>query len=146
MRKLQGIRFFAAFSALAVLLLVSGCAGKKQAAQVDEPADLYQTVTINTPGEEAVSCVLQSGRETYTMRAPGNVTVRRTPAPMTVSCFKGAHLRGQTSVRSSFAPREAQMMAMGGGMNCQTCRYPGTITVPIGIDAGALQVNIRQGP
>jgi hypothetical protein len=141
----HGLSGFSLFLAASCLFLLSACAEKRQAARVDETATPYQTLTVNTPGEEAVSCVLQSGDETYTMRAPGEVTLRRSASPMTVSCFKGAHMRGYQHVRATYAPREAQT-ARANNTACYTCSYPGTITVPIGINADSLEVNVRQGP
>lgn len=125
--------------------MLAGCTHKQPPVEQAFAVSPLQTLTINTPGEEAANCVLYSGRETYSMQAPGAVAVRRSPAPLTVDCFKGAHMRGRESVMPTFAPRDAQM-AQATGAVCGTCNYPPTITVPMSIDQNSLEVVVHQGP
>ena len=130
---------------LCMALLLCSCAHDDTAAVNANSSAGYQSVSVNTPGVEGSDCVMQSGNETYSVVAPGSVTVRRAPDVMTVSCFKGDHMRGQQSVTPTFAPREAQQMRKTNS-DCLTCNYPSTVTVAMTLDAGAMQVPVRIGP
>jgi len=133
----------AKFAILAALLLLAACA--KPVQQVDNSRTPYQTITVNTPGMQGVSCVVQSGRETYSMTAPGPVTVKRSPYPMLVNCFKGEHMRGQQSAKPNYAPREAEKIAGTMG-DCVSCNYPRTITVAMRLDQESMSDTWRAGP
>lgn len=128
---------------LAALLLLAACTEKP--APVVESRSPYQTITVNTPGMQGVSCVVQSGRETYSMTAPGPVTVKRSPYPMLVNCFKGEHMRGTQSAKPNYAKREAEKIAGTMG-DCISCNYPRTITVAMRIDTESMSDTWRAGP
>lgn len=130
---------------LTAAVALNACAHQETALSSMPGASPYQTITINTPGERGVNCLVQSGNESYTVIAPGPVTVRRQPSPMTVSCFKGDHMRGTQSVRAIYAPREANAIRQTGSA-CYTCAYPNTITIAMAINTGSLSVNLRQWP
>jgi len=138
--KTASIRF--SFSILFCALLLTGCGGTEHA-RVEEPSGAYQVVNINTPGVTGVSCVLKSGRNTYSVTAPGGVTVARAPDRMDVSCMKGDHMQGSASVTPTFAPREAQQAQHGHG-DCTTCTYPSTITVAMSLNGNAMDVKVTQ--
>ena len=117
--------------ALAALLLLAACG--EYPTPVTESRSPYQTITVNTPGMEGVSCVVQSGRETYSMTAPGPVTVKRAPYTMEVNCFKGEHMHGQSRAKPNFARKEAERVVTT-GEPCISCNYPRTVTVAMRID------------
>lgn len=125
---------------MAACLMLTACAD--QAPQVDNSRTPYQTITVNTPGMEGVTCVAQSGRETYTVTAPGAVTVKRAPYTMEVNCFKGEHLRGQARARPNYALKEAQRIATSGEA-CLSCNYPRTVTVAMRIDQESMSDTVR---
>lgn len=125
---------------LGMLLLLAGCADAPKAKVAG--ADHYQTLTVNTPGVEGATCIVQNGADSWTVAAPGTVTVKRTPWTMTINCFKGEHLRGATRAAPSFAPAEA-----GAGEHCRTCHYPGIVNVALVLNDSLMAVPfIRQGP
>lgn len=122
----------------AALLLLAGCSHEEHAV-IDGPRTDFQSVSVNTPGVTGVSCVLQSGNNTYSVKAPGAVMVHRAPDIMNVSCFKGNYMRGQASFRPTFAPGEAE--AVRGTQNaCLSCNYPSTVTVALSLNKGAMDV------
>ena len=125
-------------AALAVCLALSACAEteKPVATQVRTP---YQSVVVNTPGVTGANCVMQSGGNTYSVKAPGSVMVRRAPDTMTISCFKGNHMRGHTSARPSFAPGEGEAVR-GTQISCMTCNYPTSISVAMSLNSGSMEV------
>jgi hypothetical protein len=126
---------------LGLLFLMAGCGGPPEHTEA-KTTGRYQTVTVNTPGVEGATCVVQNGAGSWTVPAPGPVTVRRTPWTMTINCFKGEHLRGAAQAAPSFAPAEA-----GTGENCVTCHYPGIVNVALVLNDSLMAVPIlRQGP
>lgn len=126
--------------ALGLLCLLAGCGGAPEP-QVSG-ADHYQTLTVNTPGVEGATCIVQNGAGSWTVSAPGPVRVTRTPWAMTINCFKGEHLRGTAQAAPSFAPAEA-----GTGEHCVTCHYPGIVNVALVLNDSLMDVPyIRQGP
>ncbi|MDE1151083.1 MAG: hypothetical protein PW788_00980 [Micavibrio sp.] len=124
------------------VLLLSGCADTARTA-ADNSGGAYQVVNVNTPGMTGANCVLRSGRDTYSVKAPGSVTVRRAPDRMDVSCFKGDHMHGREIVTPSFAPREAQQAEMD-HTACTTCTYPSTVTVAMSLNGNAMDVKVTQ--
>lgn len=132
---------FPVVTALCLALCVSACA-RKETAAVPEARGPYQSVVIHTPGVTGANCVVQSGAKTYTVVAPGSVMVHRAPDAMTVSCFKGDHMRGASTVRPTFAPREAEG-ARETRSACLTCSYPNTVTVAMSLNAGSMDVPYR---
>ena len=126
---------------LSLLSLLAGCGGAPEAGRA-AATDHYQTVTVNTPGVEGATCIVQNGAGSWTIPAPGPVTVARTPWTMTINCFKGEHLRGAAQAAPSFAPAEA-----GAGQNCVTCHYPGIVNVALVLNDSLMAVPIlREGP
>lgn len=125
-------------ASLCILLALAACSKEKPAIRNDARTP-YQSVNVNTPGVTGVSCVVQSGRDTYTVQAPGAVMVRRSPEPMIVHCFKGEYMRGQASVRPSYAPGEGDAVR-GTQASCMSCSYPGTVTVALALDRNAMNV------
>lgn len=124
---------------LAPMVFLAACDGKKQALHIQTERTAFQSVNVNTPGVTGANCVVQSGDNTYTVKAPGAVMVRRAPDIMNVSCFKGDHMRGQASFRPVFAPGEAEGVRGTQGV-CLTCNYPGTVTVAMALNKGSMEI------
>ena len=123
------------------LLLLCGCAGD-QVPQAADASSATQTIMVNTPGVEGAMCIVQNGRGSWNIPAPGPVTVPRTPSALTINCFKGDHLRGSGKVAASFAPAEA-----GAGTGCVSCRYPGIVDIALRLNDSMMDVPvIRQMP
>lgn len=129
---------------LAAAMLVSACA-EKQVSMAPPARTPYQSIVINTPGVTGVNCVMQSGRDTYTVKAPGAVMVRRAPDMMNVSCFKGDHMTGRNTVRPSFAPSEGAEVK-GTQEACVSCAYPNTVTVAMSLNGSAMNVPVTVWP
>lgn len=130
---------------LAAAMLVSACAEKEMAMAPASPRTPYQSIVINTPGVTGVNCVMQSGNNTYTVKAPGAVMVRRAPDMMNVSCFKGNHMAGRNTVRPSFAPSEGAEVK-GTQTACVSCAYPNTVTVAMSLNGNAMDVPVTVWP
>lgn len=126
--------------ALLLCLALSACAAEEeQAAFMPEPRTAFQSVVVNTPGVTGANCVLQSGANSYSVIAPGSVMVRRAPDTMSVSCFKGDHMRGTASAKPTYAPGEGN--AVRGTQNaCMTCNYPTSVTVAMSLNSGSMAV------
>lgn len=132
--------FFTALLCLATAL--PGCA-RKETVKIPEPErQPFQSVIIHTPGVTGASCVVKSGVKSYSVIAPGAVMVQRSPETMSVSCFKGDHMRGNASVNPTFAPREAQDLR-GTDAACLSCSYPGTVTIAMSLNAGSVETPYR---
>ena len=114
---------------LCALGLLAGLAACTSAAkpQADNSAHL-QPMQVMTPGVTGAHCLLQAGSSNYATAAGSRIMVRRSPDTMKVSCFKGPHMVGHTSVKPTVAPREAQQAGRGGSF-CGSCTYPETISV-----------------
>lgn len=112
--------------AFSFLFALAACTASPERA-VNSSAHL-QPVHIMTPGVTGAHCLLQAGSSNYTAAAGSRIMVRRSPDTMKVSCFKGSHMVGHTSVKPTVAPREAQQ-AMRGGSVCSSCAYPEMISV-----------------
>jgi len=137
MRKLK-------YFSVALLLLVSACA-EKQVSMAPPARTPYQSIVINTPGVTGVNCVMQSGNDTYSVKAPGAVMVRRAPDMMNVACFKGDHMTGRNTVRPSFAPSEGAEVK-GTQEACVSCAYPNTVTVAMSLNGNAMDVPVTVWP
>ena len=124
--------------ALGFVLGVSGCAGAPQAPS-DDSAHL-QPIQIMTPGVTGAHCLLQAGSSNYTAAAGSRIMVRRAPDTMKVSCFKGPHMVGHTSVKPTVAPREAQQAGRG-SVVCDSCTYPETISVVLAMRPSSVKRN-----
>lgn len=125
--------------AAALLLSVTACSHEEEHAAIEAPRTEFQSVVVNTPGVTGVSCVLQSGNNSYSVTAPGAVMVHRAPDIMNVSCFKGNYMRGQASFKPSFAPGEGDAVR-GTQSSCLSCNYPSTVTVALSLNKGAMDV------
>jgi hypothetical protein len=127
-------------------LALSACAKEEeQAAFMPEQRTAFQSVVVNTPGVTGADCVVQSGNSSYSVRAPGAVMVRRAPDTLSISCFKGDHMRGTASARPTFAPGEGN--AVRGTQNaCMTCNYPTSITVAMSLNGNAMDVPFMVWP
>ncbi len=128
------------FAVLAAAMLVSACA-EKEVSMAPPARTPYQSIVINTPGVTGVNCVMQSGNDTYSVKAPGAVMVRRAPDMMNVSCFKGEHMSGRNTVRPSFAPSEGAEVK-GTQAACVSCAYPNTVTVAMSLNGSAMNVPV----
>lgn len=127
--------------AVGLLCLLAGCGGAPEHAG-GTAKDHYQAVTVNTPGVEGATCIVQNGAGSWTVTAPGPVKVTRTPWAMTINCFKGEHLRGTAQAIPTFAPAEADA-----GADCVTCHYPGIVNVALLLNDSLMALPyIRQGP
>jgi hypothetical protein len=131
-------------AALAAALLLSACA-EKEVSMAPPPRTPYQSIVINTPGVTGANCVMQSGNDTYSVKAPGSVMVRRAPDTMSIACFKGDHMAGRNTVRPSFAPSEAAEVK-GTHAACVSCAYPNTVTVAMSLNGSAMDVPVTIWP
>ncbi len=128
------------FFVLAAAMLVSACA-EKEVSMAPPARTPYQSIVINTPGVTGANCVMQGGLNTYSVKAPGAVMVRRAPDTMSISCFKGNHMSGRNTVRPSFAPSEAAEVR-GTQTACVSCAYPNTVTVAMSLNGSAMDVPV----
>ncbi len=125
------------FAFLAALLLVAGCTNAPQTAS--DNVTPYQAVGVATPGVMGARCFVQSGVSSYTLDStPGTVRVRRAPEPLDVTCFKGAHMVGNTTVRPTVAPREAKGTP---GRVCESCLYPENVSVVMALRSSSVEKN-----
>ncbi|MDY0009836.1 MAG: hypothetical protein RBS08_09025, partial [Bdellovibrionales bacterium] len=118
-----------------LVFVLSACAGN--APQEETATMRYQAISVMTPGVTGAHCLLQAGAHSYTTPANSSVTVRRTPDQMDVSCFKGSHMVGHTSVKPTVAPREADNR----GRACESCQYPESVSVVLAIRASSVEKN-----
>lgn len=132
------------YAALVAVLLLSACA-EKEVSMAPPPRTPYQSIVINTPGVTGANCVMQGGLNTYSVKAPGTVMVRRAPDVMNISCFKGEHMTGRNTVRPSFAPSEAAEVRGTQG-SCISCAYPNTVTVAMSLNGSAMNVPVTVWP
>lgn len=126
------------FIALVVVSLLQGCTSSPKTA--DDSARHYQQISVMTPGVTGAHCFLQSGGTTYTAAANSRVTVRRAPDDMAVSCFKGPHMAGHTSVKPTVAPREAARI-FADRQDCESCAYPESIHVVLALRPQSVEKN-----
>lgn len=119
----------------ALVFVLSACAGNTP--QEGSSAMRYQAINVMTPGVTGAHCFLKAGAHTYTAPANSSVTVRRTPDQMDVSCFKGSHMVGHTSMKPTVAPREADNR----GRACESCQYPESVSVVLAIRASSVEKN-----
>ena len=132
---------YKSFSVLAMLALLAGC-GHTPQKNTSETATTYQAVGVVTPGVTGARCFVQSGVASYTLDStPGTVMVRAAPDPLDISCFKGAHMVGHTTVRPTVAPREAKVAH---GQVCESCLYPKSVRVVMALRASSVEKkNVR---
>lgn len=132
-------RFFQKFMLAAALLTLAACSSAPEMAmQAVMPS--YQTVSVNTPGVYGAECSLQTGGRSYSLQAPGSVQVERAPDTMQVTCQKGAHMVGVEEVKPLYSPSDPRLYSG----DCQSCAYPGTVTVAMAINPLSLETNVRQ--
>jgi hypothetical protein len=129
---------------LCAVLLLAACSSPDVNALNDTNAG-YQQVSVNTPGQSGANCFMQSGSRSYSISAPATVSIQKSPAPMTVTCFKGEHMIGTQTVRPTVSPRE-EMEIMGTAKNCVSCNYPGTIIVAMQLDPKSFERDVKIGP
>ena len=110
-------------------LALAGC-GHEGSVYAREAAGKYQSVRIDTPGVEGAACALQTSAGSYVVISPAVVSVTRNAQPMSVSCTKGEHFRGFTTVP---ARRVADAVYA----------YPDNVTVPMGMNTDSLKVNVK---
>ncbi len=122
--------------AIGVLLALAGCTSVPPRA-TDNGAGL-QPIQIMTPGVTGAHCLLRAGASHYTAAAGSRIMVRRAPDIMQVSCFKGPHMVGHTSVKPTVAPREAQQ-AKRGRTSCESCAYPETVSVVLAMRGSSIK-------
>jgi hypothetical protein len=125
-------------SLIVLLFALAGCTGAGQKAADDTRH--YQAISVVTPGVTGAHCFLQAGSASYTTPANSRVMVRRAPDAMDVSCFKGAHMVGHTSVKPTVAPREAEDI-LGSGGECNSCIYPESVHVVLAIRPQSVEKN-----
>lgn len=129
---------YKSFAVLVTLVLLAGC-GHAPKETVSDSATSYQAVGVATPGVTGARCFVQSGVSSYTLAStPGKVMVRRAPDPLDVTCFKGAHMVGNTTVRPTVAPREAKAAY---GHVCESCLYPENVSVVMALRSSSVEKN-----
>ena len=126
------------FITLMAVSLLQGCTSSPRTA--DDSARHYQQISVMTPGVIGAHCFLQSGDMTYTAAANTRVMVRRAPDDMAVSCFKGPHMAGHTSVKPTVAPREAARI-FADRQDCESCAYPESIHVVLALRPQSVEKN-----
>lgn len=132
---------YKSFAVLATLAFLAGC-GHAAQRHATENVTPYQAVGVSTPGVTGARCFVQSGVASYTLNStPGAVMVRRAPDPLDVTCFKGAHMVGNTTVRPTVAPREAKASR---GQACESCLYPENVSVVMALRSSSVEKkNVR---
>jgi hypothetical protein len=138
---LGSLHFFQIFVLVAGVMSLAACSSTPEMA-MPEAVPAYQTVSVNTPGVYGAECSLKTGQKSYSVSAPGSVQVARTPDVMQVRCQKGAHMVGTEQVKPLFSPSDPRLYSG----DCQSCTYPGMVTVAMAINPGSLQTNIRHWP
>lgn len=124
---------------IGIVFILSGCMSGAQKT-ADDAGRHYQAISVVTPGVTGAHCFLQAGGTSYTTPANSRVMVRRAPDAMDVSCFKGAHMVGHTSVKPTVAPREAERI-LGSGQECTSCIYPESVHVVLAIRPQSVEKN-----
>ncbi|MDP2206108.1 MAG: hypothetical protein Q8K65_07355 [Alphaproteobacteria bacterium] len=124
---------------IGLVFILSGCAGDGQK-EAGDTSRHYQAISVVTPGVTGAHCFLQAGSMSYTTAANSRVMVRRAPEAMDVSCFKGAHMVGHTSVKPTVAPREAERI-LGSSRDCDSCVYPESVHVVLAIRPQSVEKN-----
>ena len=133
------MRCFLTLPLLLLAVVLSACSAAPRAAGEDS-ARHYQQVSVMTPGVTGAHCFLQAGSMSYTAAAGSRVMVRRAPDVMEVSCFKGPHMAGHTSVRPTVAPREAARI-FADRQDCESCTYPESVHVMLAIRPQSVEKN-----
>lgn len=123
-------------AAVALALIAAACAPQQPRPEAKASPE-EQVVMINTPGVSGANCIVQRGAQSWRMTTPGAISLRRAQGSLSVSCFKGNHLRGTARVNPTFAPREADRKA-----GCLSCAYPSTISVAMALDRRALDAPV----
>lgn len=123
---------------LIVLVLCLGACSTPEPKQDYDDARRYQAVSVMTPGVTGAHCFLQAGDMSYTTAANSRVMVRRASDPMDITCFKGAHMVGNTTVRPTVAPREA---TAGHAAVCESCRYPENVSIVLALRPSSIEKN-----
>ncbi len=123
-------RILAVFVALIAL---TGCGHEVAQSKPEEYAGpLYQSLRVDTPGTQGAHCTLTSPAATYTLTAPQNITVERSPYPLTVTCSKDNHFQGSTVIQPVLAYRTADREAYA---------YPPSVVVPMQINHRLMTVD-----
>lgn len=123
---------------LMALVMLAGC-GHVADDSASENTTPYQAVGVATPGVTGARCFVQSGTSSYTLAStPGTVMVRRAPDPLDVTCFKGAHMVGNTVVKPTVAPREKKIAH---GQVCASCIYPENVSVVMALRSSSVEKN-----
>lgn len=125
----MSLRFI--FSSLLVLL-VAGCASGGGGHVAVSPSSM-QSVRVSTPGVMGASCVLQMPTGSYVLLSPARIDVPRSSGPLTVSCNKGEHFRGKTTVKSS--------RVVENGADIYS--YPASVSVPMTLHNPSLKPKYR---
>lgn len=125
---------------MALVLCLCACSASVPK-QGDDDARYYQSISVMTPGVTGAHCFLQSGSMSYTAAANSRVMVRRAPEMMQVSCFKGSHMAGHASVQPTVAPREASRILGSNGQDCDSCRYPESVSVVLALRSQSVEKN-----
>lgn len=126
------------------MFLVAGVLSLTACSSTSKVADVpfispYQIISVNTPGVYGAECSVQTGSRFYSVHAPGSVEVARAPDTMEVTCLKGEHMVGVEKVKPLFSPSDPRLYSG----DCQSCLYPGMVTVAMAIDPHSLQTNVR---
>lgn len=125
--------FFCTVMAVMTIGLLSACGHSEKG--VSDTGDVrYQAINVMTPGVAGAHCFLQAGSASYNVAAGSKVMVRRTAAPLDISCFKGEHMVGRAIARPTVAPREAQAMR-----TCESCLYPETVSVVMALRGSSVE-------
>jgi hypothetical protein len=107
-------------------LLLASCAGQ-QTPQLQSGTPGTQDIMVQTLGGSGANCFVQGEGGSYPVISPGIVTVRVGEKPLEITCFKGEHMIGRTTLQ----PRCKKV-----------CGYPASASIPMGLDPTSMQREI----
>lgn len=97
------------FPVVFLVFVLSACAGRQDFSKFEKHGEMgFQEFRVSTPGTTGAYCFLQTRNATYQVKTPGVVMVERSAQPMRVSCFKGEHFHGETTVDAKKAAEQGR--------------------------------------
>ncbi len=117
------------------LLLLAGCSSSRTV-QIEPdalPEKYYQSVRVDTPGMHGAECTLRSEQTSYSLIAPGTITIERSPYPIRAACQKGDHFEGGIVIE----PVLVNAHAPTGGQYI----YPYLVSIPMSLQKGSLKID-----
>jgi hypothetical protein len=91
----------------------------------------WQSVRVDTPGTEGAACALQYPSGSSVVLTPARVDLPRGPGTLAISCSKGEHFRGSTTVAAARVPRTDDYS------------YPDVVAVPMSLYEPSLKADYK---